>query len=161
MKDTEIQSALVRWLAGITGKTAIKAHQEGAAPALPYLMVNLLTVSEVRGNAQFDDWDEDAAGEVTAAPQIETEWHFSIHAYGSSPTDILRPVRAAAQLAQMNEPLMPGLVVHELSMIRNVPDIVNTKWQPRAQMDLFLRGIVQDGFVVDVIEHFSFTHERT
>lgn len=159
MRDTEIHSALVRWLAGITGQTVIKAHQEGAQPALPYIMINLLSVSEVRENGQFDDWSE-AGDDVTATPQIETEWRFSVHAYGSAPTDTLRPVRAAAQLAQMNEPLMPGLVVHEVSIIRNVPDIVNTKWQPRAQMDITLRGIVKDGFVVDVIEEYSFDFER-
>lgn len=160
MKDTEVHSSVVRWLAGITGKVVIKSHQGGDDPALPYLMVNLLTTQEVRGHSQFDDWTE-AGDDVTATPQIETQWHFSVHAYGPEPTDILRPVRAAAQLAQMNEPLMPGLVVHDLSFIRHVPDFVNNRWQPRAQMDLYLRGIVQDGFVVDVIEQFSFTHERT
>ena len=98
---------------------------------------------------------EDVGDEVVATPLIETEWRLSLHAYGPEPTDVLRPIRAAAQLAQKNEPLMPGLTVHEVSQIRHVPDFVNEAWRPRAQMDLFVRGIVKDGFVIDVIEEFS------
>lgn len=159
MRDSEVHSAVVRWLASITDVTVIKTHESGPVPAEPYLAVNLLTTAEVRENPQFDAFT-DEGDEVTAAPQIETEWRFSLHAYGSAPSDILRPIRAAAHLAQKNEPLMPGIMVHETSMIRNVPDWINNAWRSRAQMDFAVRGIVTDGFVVDVIETYSLGFER-
>jgi len=182
MMDSEVHTAVVAWLASLAGLTVIKAYEGGDGPAAPYIAVNLTGIAEVRENAQFDEYDPDlphdsALGDVTVKPQIETEWRFSVHAYGAhrinpktdalvsprplAPTDILRPIRAAAQIAQKNELLMPGLTVHEVSTIRFVPEYVNERWEPRAQMDVFLRGIVSDGFVIDVIEEYSLVHERT
>lgn len=160
MTDDEIHSALVRWLKGITGLVTIKSHGGGPSPALPYVMVNFTGAAEVREWAQETEFEEDTAG-VTATPVIETEWRFSVHAYGPNPTSILRPVRAAAQLAQKNEPMMPNLIVHDYGQIRNVPDWINEKWEPRAQMDIFLRGLARDGFLIDVIEEAPFDFDRT
>lgn len=159
MKDREVHSAVVRWLSSLIEPKVIKAYQDTKRPSKPYVMVNMTAVAEVRVHAQFDDY-ADVDSDVIATPQIETEWRFSLHAYGDEPTDVLRPVRSAVQLAQKNEPLMPGLIVHEVSLIRHIPEFVNNIWEPRAQMDLFVRGIVKDGFVIDVIEEHSFDFER-
>ncbi len=50
---------------------------------------------------------------------------------------------------------MPGLIIHDVSPIRDVPDFNNAAWEPRAQMDLYLRGLTKDGVLVDTIEHYS------
>ena len=162
MTDDEIHSAIVRWLAGIIGKQVIKDHQSGPRPALPCVMVNLLGTSEVREHAQTIEYQDGVVSgsdpaPVTATPVIETEWHFSVHAYGDKPTGILRPVRSAIQLAQKIEPLMPSLVVFDVSRVRNVPEWINERWEPRAKMDLFVRGLTRDGFVIDVIEEAPVT----
>lgn len=154
MRDTEVHSATVRWLHSITNVKVIKAFPGKDDPDTPYIVCNFISTREVRENAQ-DELYEEASGEVTAIPVIETEWHFSLHAIGPGPTDILRPVRAAAQLAQKNEPLMPALIIFECSAIRHVPEFKNAHWEPRAQMDFFVRGAVRDGFVIDTIEEFS------
>lgn len=156
MTDDEVHSALVRWLRDITGLVTIKAYQEGPRPALPYVMVNLTGVSEVREWQQGSEYEEDTAG-VTASVVIETEWRFSVHAFGSNPTGILRPIVSAAQSAHKMAPLYPTLIVHECSQVRNVPELVNEKWEPRAQIDLFLRGLTRDGFLIDVIEEAPIT----
>ncbi|MBN9074298.1 MAG: hypothetical protein J0H34_22400 [Rhizobiales bacterium] len=167
MNDDDVHSALVRWLHGVTGLTTIKAYQEGPRPELPYIMVNLTGTSEIRDWSQAVEYEQaepdpgEDVGEVTARPPIETEWRFSVHAFGPDPTSILRPVRSAAQLAQKNEALFPALVIHDCSQVRNVPELVNEKWEPRAQMDMFLRGLTRDGFVIDVIEEAPFDINRT
>lgn len=161
MTDDQVHSALVRWLAALTGATVIKTHQSGPAPAEPYIAVNLTTTRQIRQHAQVIEFDdEDTAGEIAAAPVLEIEWQFSCHAYGSQPTSILRSVRSAIQLAQRHEPMMPKLVIHECSQIRNVPDWINEAWAQRAQMDIFVRGLTRDGFVIDVIEEAPLTFER-
>jgi hypothetical protein len=160
MTDDQVHSALVRWLHGITGLTVIKAYQEGPRPALPYVMVNLTGSATIREWSQDIEYDEDTAG-VTATPPMETEWRFSVHAFGPNPTGILRPIRSAAKLAQKNEALFPALVIHECSQVRNVPELVNEKWEPRAQMKMALRGLTRDGFLIDVIEQAPFDISRT
>lgn len=166
MTDQEVWSAVVRWLKARTTLTVIKSHEGGKAPALPYVMVNYLGLFEVREHAQDIEYSEGADPDgpdlppITAKPVIEAEWRFSVHAYGGSPTDILRPIVSAHKLAQMHEPLMPGLIVHEISQIRNVPDWINEQWQPRAQMDFNIRGLTKDGHIIDVIEETSFDIDR-
>lgn len=170
MTDDDVHSALVRWLKSLTGATTIKTHQSGPAPDEPYIAVNLTTTRQIRQHAQnveFEDGDTadmDTADEfppVTATPILEVEWQFSCHAYGQNPTILLRPIRSAAQLAQKIEPLLPTLVIHEISQVRNVPDWINEAWQPRAQIDIFIRGLTRDGFVIDVIEEAPVDFDRT
>lgn len=170
MTDDQVHGALVRWLAKVTGRTVIKSHQSEDAPALSYLMVNLLNVKEVREHAQDLEYVEASTGDmstgdeyppVTATPVIESEWHFSAHAYGPSPTSILRRVASAAHITQAMEPLFPTLVIHDVSAIRHVPDFINNAWEPRAQMDIFVRGMTRDGHDFLIVEEAPVTVEPT
>lgn len=170
MKDSEVRTAVTGWVAGLFASGTIRVVEAYPARevALPYITVNLTTISEVRQHEQKVEYtdgeqpeDPEEKPPVTATPVIETEWMFSLQAYGEDPTTILRPIRAAALLPQKNEPLLPSLHVHEVSAIRHVPEYVNEKWEPRSQMDLFIRGLVRDGFVVDVIEEYGFEVTRT
>lgn len=162
MTNDEVHSAVVRWVTARTGGTkTVKAHTGGDSYAV-YSMVNFTGAEEVRRWHRKVEYTETAdlntSGEkiIAAAPLIEMEWRFSVHAYGPSPTDHLRPIVSAMKLPQVMEPLLPGLLVHSVSQIRNVPDWINEKWQPRAQMDLMVRGVTRDAFVVDVIDEYSF-----
>ena len=165
MTNDQVHTALNQWIRSKTGNgTIIKAHQGGTAPTGNYIMTNFTGSAEVRRNnitVEFTDTGvENSEGEnvITAAPVIEYEWRFSVHAYGTSPTDRLRPIVSAMKMLQPMEALgVQGLHVHEISQIRNVPDWINNTWQPRAQMDLFVRGIIRDSVgTVDVIDEYSF-----
>jgi hypothetical protein len=170
MTDDQVHSAVVRWLAKVTGRAVIKAHQSEKAPALPYLMVNMLNVTEVRVHAHDVEYVEASTGDmstgdefppVTATPVIESEWHFSTHAYGPNPTSLLRPVASAAHITQAMEPLFPTLVIHDVSVIRHVPDFINNTWEPRAQMDIYVRGLTRDGHDFLIVEEAPVTVEPT
>lgn len=160
--DRQAWDALVTWLRGIiTGATVIKSHQSADRPAKPYVMVNYLSRSRVQPhpmNVEFTDTGIDnSEGEnmISAAPVMSVEWHFSIHAYGDDPTDLLRPIRSAIELPQKQESLRP-LMIHDVSPRDNrVPDFINKKWEERAQMDIYVRGYTRDGFIIDVIDTFE------
>lgn len=166
MTENEIHSALVRWLADATGLKTIKGQQSGKVPPHPYCMVNLTGITEVRAHPQETLWErhpdtpEGDSQRSTATPVIETEWRFSVHVYGDEPTTYLRKLRSNFHLAQANEPLLPGLIIHELSQVRDVPDFNNATWEPRAQMDMYLRGLAKDGVLVDTIETYGFDIQR-
>ncbi|MDO9417033.1 phage neck terminator protein [Pararhizobium sp.] len=163
MTNDEVHSAIVRWIASVANVETIKDHQGIKRPSAPYIMVNYTGSSEVREHAQnveFTDTglpNSEGKTQISAAPVIEVEWRFSVHAYGPGPTDRLRPIVSAVKLSQVIEPLLPALVIHELSQIRNVPDMIENAWEPRAQMDIFVRGLTRDGFVVDTIDVAPFT----
>jgi hypothetical protein len=95
-------------------------------------------------------------------PLIDTEWHFfSVHAYDEGvATGLLRPLRSAFELSQIMEPVYPFLVVNDMSQVRRIPEVVNKKWEERAQCDIFLHGVTRDGFVIDTIDDTSINVER-
>ncbi|MBB4063685.1 phage neck terminator protein [Gellertiella hungarica] len=162
MTEDQVISAVVRFVARVTGVKAIRAHEGGQAPALPYVMVNLIGMSEIREHptdVEFTDTGQpNTSGKniINAAPVIEIEWRFSVHAYGPNPASMLRPVLSAMKLAQVMEPAMPGLIFFDASAIRSIPEWVNNQWEPRAQVDLFARAVIRDAFAVDVVDTTSF-----
>lgn len=173
MTNDELHETIVRWIARVTGRTTIKAYQSGPRPAQPYIMVNMTGTARVRENEQAVEYTPDRADEpppvngvypdITAAPVIETEWRFSVHGYGGEQsTDLLRPIESARRLSQILEPVYPDLIVFDTSAIRSVPEWVNNVWEHRANIDLFVRGLTRDGFVIstiDGIEGFIVTRE--
>ncbi|MBX4889773.1 phage neck terminator protein [Rhizobium bangladeshense] len=166
MTNDEVWSAVVRWIASVSGVTVIRSHEGAKAPALPYVMANFTGMAQVRAHEQLIEYTPtgqttpENKPEISAAPVIEAEWRFSVHAYGSEPTGILRPIVSASKVAQAMEPMFSALVIHDVSQIRNVPDWINNGWEPRAQLDLIVRGVTRDGFIVDTIDETSFDIAR-
>lgn len=166
MTDDDIYSSVVRWFNQTTGLVFIQGHQDGERPAEPYGMVNYTGLMEVRSHPQKVDWLRNPDGPLgesnrsIATPLIESEWQFSIHVYGKGGSDYLRPVRSAFHLMQANEPLMPNLVIFDISQVRKVPEYVNEKWEDRAQMDFMVRGLTRDGILQDTIETYSISIDR-
>lgn len=163
--DDELWSRLVRWIRDVSGVTVICAYESADRPELPYIMVNFTGSKTVRDHEQLIEYTTQYAADEsviaqTATPFIEREWAYSVHAFGGTPSDLLRPLVSAGRIMQMNEPLYPSVVIHEMSQIRNVPEYINQAYEPRANIDIFLRGITTDGFIVDPISDISFDIER-
>lgn len=146
MIDRDVHTAVVNWLASRTGIPFIKNHQEGDPLPQPYGLANLTGQDEIRDHASrviHGSVDDDTGFVQTIA---ENEWRFSLHVYGNDPSNFFRPVRMAVHASILDEPLMPGLLVHEVSQIRIVPEWINEGWEPRAQMDLIIRGTLRDTY---------------
>jgi hypothetical protein len=165
MTDQDVWTNFIKWLETLTGLVVIKAHPSEDRPNKPYIMVNMPTISQVRQQAQDIEYEEtgeetdEGFDEIKAHPVVETEWMFSVHSYGPTPTDLLRPIVLAYHVKQVVDQLNP-LVLHEVSELRRIPERVKNEWEPRAQVDVFLRGLVKDGFIVDTIETYSFDVNR-
>lgn len=157
MTDPQILATLVRWVASITGVTVIQAHQSGQRPATPYVMVDLTDVAQTgvhTPHVDFAETDNDnAAGEkiVTGVPALPLEWRFQVHSYGENATNVLRPLASVVHLPQLTEQLRP-LIVFDVGRISDIPEWVNNEWEPRAVVQINLRGFASDAFTIDVID---------
>lgn len=168
MTDDEVQTALVRWLAQVTGVTVIKAHQGIDRPGLPYLTVEMSSVDELTQNPEqihyttLQTLNTEGLPEIEATPAIELEWVVFIFSFGESGSSALRKVKQAVHLKQSQMPLMPNLNIHETGVINSVPEFVDQAWEPRSQMNIMVRGVSSGGFVIDTIEDFeTFVINRT
>lgn len=161
MTDDQVQEALIRWLTTVTGLTVIKAHQGIDRPEGAYLMVEKQTVEELSEHVaeiKYEDSETlNSAGheEVKATPIVELEWLMFVFSFGEGQSGALRKVKQAAHLYQVQEPLMPVLNIHETGVINSVPEFVDQRWEPRSQLNVMLRGVSSDGFVIDTIEQHT------
>lgn len=149
---------LCDWLTALLDVQFIQSHQSEARPALPYGVVQLVSAADVRELPHGVEWEtldtENSEGmpEVRATPRIEREWTFQVQCYGDGCVTRMERVAAAVHLDQMQEPLLPEYVIHEVGVVTYVPDLVSQRWEPRAIATVTVRGVSSDGFVVDVIE---------
>lgn len=161
MTDDQVQEALIRWLTTVTGLKVIKAHQGVDRPEGAYLMVEKQTVEELSENVcefRYEDQETlNSAGneEVKATPIIELEWLMFIFSFGEGQSGALRKVKQAAYLTQIQEPLFPVLNIHETGVINSIPEFVDQRWEQRSQLNIMLRGVSSDGFIIDTIEQHA------
>lgn len=158
MTFDEVQDQLVQWLVSTTGFTTIAARQGIARPELPYLMVEKQTSEELTQRPNDVEYvtltsqNSEGFDEVQATPKIEIEWTFFVYSYGESGDIPLQRVKMAAHLSQIQEPLSPVLNIHETGVLNNIPEFVDQQWEPRFQINIMIRGVSSDDFVIDTIE---------
>ena len=166
LTDMELHEKLIQWVALKTGLTVIKPWQSGPKPAKPYLMVNFINSRQIRQWEQFIDYEVldtlniSGKNEIFARPVTEIEWEYSVHLFGEGPTEELRRLRSISLMAQSNEPLPPTIMIHEIGTIKNFAIFENEAWEPRAQCMVRLRGTINDGEIIDIIEDASVIANR-
>lgn len=168
MTNNEVHEQIVLWLHNLLGIVVIKDRQQADRPARPYGMVDLSTWRHLSDHVDDIDYatgtefNSQGKREVLATPELELEWVFLFFVYGEQSDNLLRRLQSAVHLPQVQEPLRPLLVIHEVSAANSIPELVNEKWEPRAQLNIIVRGKSSDAFVVDIIEEHEFyiTGER-
>lgn len=165
MTNDQVQEALVRWLRDVTGVTVIKSHQGIDRPELPYIMLEKGTVEELSEHPEqmrhdvLDTLNAEGLNELKVTPLIELEWLMLVYSFGEDQSSALRKVKQAVHVKQIQEPL-GVLNIHETGVINSIPEFVDQEWEPRSQMNIMVRGVSTDGFIIDTIEeHTSFDVE--
>ena len=159
---------MIGWLAGLLAITVIKDRQQGHRPDLPYGMLDLANWSPLGENVrdvlyeELETTNSEGLKEVQATPDYEIEWVFLFFVYGDGGADLMRRLHSAWRLTQIQEPINPALTVHEVSTANSVPELIKEVWEPRTQVNIVVRGVSSDGFVIDTIDthEIGFTGER-
>ena len=131
-------------------------------------MVEKATVEELSERPEqlhyetLDSLNSEGFQEEKVTPVIELEWLMLVYSFGEGQSSALRKVKQAVHISQIQEPLIPVLNIHETGVINSIPEFVDQRWEPRSQMNVMVRGVSNDGFVIDTIEeHTSFDIEVT
>lgn len=163
MTDEEVQEALIEWVKPVTGVTAIKDRQGLDRPCETYMTVEIGPVIEIRERPTTTNYEKLVdTDEVIATPNMEMEWTMLVIAYGKEGRNALRKIKQAAHVSQIQETMLPTLKIHETGAINNIPEEVNNEWEPRSSLNVMLRGVSTDGFVIDTIErHTPFDIKQT
>ena len=143
-------------------------HQNGDRPTGSYVMLNMIEAKRIQMRMDVDytanaAYDGTAGGEaeLNAFPCAEWEWRFSVNAYSVDALNTLSTLKSAAEIDEVESGLLP-MIVFDVSDIRRLPELINERWEERAQMDVALRGYVNTrGTLVDVIETVNIEFNRT
>lgn len=168
MNNGDVHIKLNEWLDDLLGIRVIQDRQQADRPAKPYGMTDLANWRNIHDNvddigyADSDTLNSEGNPEVVATPELEIEWVFLFFIYGAQGENLVRRLQSAVHLIQLQEPLRPELIIHEVSGANSIPELVDENWEPRTQVNIVVRGKSSDGFVVDVIEEhdITFTGER-
>ncbi len=163
MTNDEVHTRLNEWLYDLLGIVIIKDRQAADRPPTPYGMSDLVNWNNIDSNVDYINYKNldtlNSAGlpEVEATPVLEIEWVFLFFIYGAQGENLVRRLQSAVHLTQLQEPLRPNFIIHEVSRANSIPELVGEKWEPRTQVNIVVRGKSSDGFVIDVIEQHDFT----
>jgi hypothetical protein len=168
LTNNDVHEKLIEWLSSLLGIVVIKDRQQAERPALSYGMVDLANWRNIHDHVDdvnyltTDTPNSEGELEVQATPELEMEWVFLFFVYGDQGENLVRRLQSAVHLTQLQEPLRPALVIHEVSGANSIPELVGEQWEPRTQVNIVVRGKSSDGFIIDVIEEhgFNITGER-
>ena len=152
---------MIEWLIALLGIEVIKDRQQEARPSV-YGMLDLANWRNLGQHAADYDYEtlatENSEGfpEVRVTPDIEVEWVFLFMTYGTGCENYMRRLQSAVLISQVVMDLQPDLVIHEVSGANSIPELIGETWEPRAQVNIAVRGKASDGFIVDVIEEHQY-----
>lgn len=166
MTNEEVHEELIVWLHSLLGIVVIKDRQQAERPALPYGMVDLASwgdLDEHETQLRYEDVETAEGPVVRVTPEVPREWTFLFFTYGDAPDVYMNRLKSAVHLPQVQEALLAvGLVIHEVSTANSIPELVGERWEPRAQVNITVRGVSSESFDTSVIEQheFQITGER-
>lgn len=155
MTEDDLFEKVVKWFRLRSGIARIAvANESGSQREGAYGVVNLVEGRKVHlfpSETEYINIPDATDEPVLEVPVLEWEWRFSLNVYAKGSTNYLRKVVSAGTTQAGMEPLLP-FTVHRFSDVRRIPEQVDGKWEDRAQVDMFIRGLARDGVPVDLIE---------
>lgn len=167
MKQQEVEDRLRNWLLPKLPNSidVIFDHQSQTRPTGNYCMLNLTNVERIQmplGFEYSDNTGPNAGGTEPSFNKLlcgEWEWTFSFNAYAQDAIDYLTAIKTATEIDHVDETGFAPLIIFSTSNIRRLPELIKEVWENRAQIDLFVRGIVNtEGVFVDSIEEVNVIH---
>ena len=140
MTRDEVTQALVTWILGLNlSNKVIVAYPSKKRPDIPYMSVNLENITEVR-ETDF------TAFNVVGGPMnpervealVETEWEYSINAYGDNALDKVMQLKYFARVEPTNRAI-PSISIQNFGPIVRLPEFLDSTWEERAHGSIFLR----------------------
>jgi len=138
----------------------IRDHMNAPRPKGPYAMITLVASRDL-GEADHPCYDTVTISGVERVKETRvrtSEYKFRVDVYAPRATDYtrlferaLRSERAGAEMA--------GLVVRHVDGVTQAPELVQQKWEGRANFTVELAALTRETILIDVIESGEITFE--
>lgn len=167
VSESVVLARLRSWAKDVTGYDdghVINDRPGAPRPTGPYIMLNVLSADLIAEmgcrlyeHPAGDEEDEGEAGGPDAGPMIERraadwEWIVSVNVYAPQALDEARQLVNSTRSPTINSTHLRPMVFRRASNIRRLPELIEGRWEGRAQFDVTVAGCALDGFLVDIIE---------
>lgn len=135
MTNTEIEDTIYSWINGILGFDAIFAYPDAPRPSTSYVLINFLTdiktgTHETIGVLQGDDSTNNTYSSLD-------EITISINTYYNGAFQKAVDIQKSLMLISVEDLLNDnGLGFLNHTQIQKIPEIIDKKWEERAQFDI-------------------------
>lgn len=150
--------ALRQWVANETGLTVIWSHPNAERPQRPYATTQIVSSPRV-GRAYVGRPNQDGESRVL----LDRDLTISVQVYES--TNELDPRKAFQRCEDLRDSLDKpsvrefltgnGFAVRAIELLQDTPQLVDTKWEPRATLDVrfgLAKELLDDVGVIEQIE---------
>lgn len=143
------RAALVQWAASVSGLTVIQSHQSGPRPALPFGVVQVLSM-ETPGTAASEQKD------LTPDDTVHRQWHvlrvqFSF--FGGDPVQACHDLRESIELQSTGDTLKAdGLSPGVSGPVTDQPQLRENGFEPSAVVEISFHAASEFTETVGYIE---------
>jgi hypothetical protein len=140
----------------------IRAHQNAPRPVGDYAALNLLShidLAEVNCDI-YRDQVIGGANRVVFSKARGIEWLFRVEVYASRPTDVARLFQTALR-SDYTSLLLSPLVVRMVDDVTRTPEMIQQRWEGRANLDFSVAGVVTESLLIDHISEGKLTANAT
>ena len=149
-----------QWVADQTGLVTIWAHANAERPPRPYVTINQLSRTKV-GRANVGR--PDGTGEVAVTGNRELSFSIQVIESSEQPDpraafEVAEALADSLDLPSVRADLSKqGWAFVRIESLNDVPQVVGTKWEPRATLDVVFRTAVEQSDNVGVVENVEIT----
>ena len=135
MTNTEIEDIIYDWINGILSMQAIFAYPDVPRPTTSYVLINFLTDLEKGRHETIGVLKVDDSTDNTYSSLNEVT--FSINTYYDGAFQKAVDIQKSLMLLSVRDLLNDnGLGFLNYTQIQKIPEIVDKKWEERAQFDI-------------------------
>jgi len=158
MTNTEIENIMYGWINGLLSMTAIFAYPDAPRPTSSYVLINFLTdtklgTHETDGVLQVDDSTNNTYSSMNQTT-------FSINTYYDGAYQKAVDIQKSLMKLTVEEYLFDnGLGFIEMTQIQKIPELIDKKWEERAQFDISFSVRRETTENIETIKKFEIENE--
>lgn len=124
---------------------------EGKRIPLPYGTLHLTSSRPVNRPEQRHIYvDDNPSIDASEEPGVEWEFVWQFDVFGDGAEDVFAKLEAARFVPTALQTMRP-YTIHETSLVRHLPAIIDNAYEERSNVDIVLRAVIHHQFYVDPI----------
>lgn len=155
---TNIENTLYQWVSGVTGLTTIFANPNAPRPTDPYALINIISTTPVGV--------EESESTLLPNTSVDVEYSnlelvmVSINTYYSGAHQTATKIKdSLGRVTSKAELFAGGLGYSRSTAVNDIPEVIDERWEERAQFDCFFYTRSLDAENIESIQKISITNE--